>query len=121
MAGPRDGSLLGYPAHLRWNGFWRLHFVVLLDGEPIGMQDLKGVRFHQVRPGFHVLVAGAGPAWARDRDGDARSRTAPWDTRRGEAAPIQRRRLTRDAWDRVRRDDIELVGVQECLPALGLV
>lgn len=44
-----------------------------------------------------------------------------WDTRRGEAAPIQRWRLTRDAWARVRRDDIELVGVPECLPALGLV
>ncbi|HSR86320.1 MAG TPA: GNAT family protein, partial [Streptosporangiaceae bacterium] len=44
-----------------------------------------------------------------------------WDTRRGEAALIQRWRLTRDAWHRVRRDDIELFGVQECLPALGLV
>jgi RimJ/RimL family protein N-acetyltransferase len=43
-----------------------------------------------------------------------------WDTRRGEAAQIQRWRLTRGAWDRVRRDDIELVGVQECLPALGI-
>jgi hypothetical protein len=43
-----------------------------------------------------------------------------WDTRRGEAAPIQRWLLTRDAWDRVRRDDIELAGVQDCLPALGL-
>ncbi|GGQ91587.1 hypothetical protein GCM10010195_54510 [Kitasatospora griseola] len=43
-----------------------------------------------------------------------------WDTRRGEAAPIQRRRLTRDAWERTRRDDIELVGVQACLPGLGL-
>jgi len=44
-----------------------------------------------------------------------------WDTRRGEVAPIQRWRLTRDAWGRVRRDDIELIGLQECLPALGLV
>jgi RimJ/RimL family protein N-acetyltransferase len=44
-----------------------------------------------------------------------------WDTRRGEVAPIQRWRLTRDAWERVRRGDIELIGVQACLPALGLV
>jgi hypothetical protein len=44
-----------------------------------------------------------------------------WDTRRGEVAPIQRWRLTRDAWERVRRNDIELIGIQECLPALGLV
>lgn len=27
----------------------------------------------------------------------------------------------RVSWDRVRRDDIELVGVRECLPALGLL
>ncbi|MFF0387078.1 hypothetical protein ACFYS8_00120 [Kitasatospora sp. NPDC004615] len=43
-----------------------------------------------------------------------------WDARRGEAAPIQRRRLTREMWERTRREDIELVGVKECLPALGL-
>ncbi|HEY1917855.1 MAG TPA: GNAT family protein [Streptosporangiaceae bacterium] len=44
-----------------------------------------------------------------------------WDTRRGEAALIQRWRLTRENWERTRRDDIELAGVQECLPALGLM
>ncbi|HWD81567.1 MAG TPA: GNAT family protein [Kribbella sp.] len=43
-----------------------------------------------------------------------------WDTRRGEAAPIQRWRLTRETWLRTRRDDIELSGVAECLPVLGL-
>jgi RimJ/RimL family protein N-acetyltransferase len=43
-----------------------------------------------------------------------------WDTRRGEAAQIQRWRLTRDAWERVRRDGVELRGVQECRPVLGL-
>ena len=43
-----------------------------------------------------------------------------WDTRRGEPARIQRWRLTRDAWERVRRDDIELTGVKECLPVLGI-
>src|SRR5882672_8333111 len=26
-------------------GFWRLYFVVAVDGEPVGMQDLKGVDF----------------------------------------------------------------------------
>jgi hypothetical protein len=30
-------------------------------------------------------------------------------------------RLTRDAWERVQHDDIELIGIAECLPALGLV
>jgi RimJ/RimL family protein N-acetyltransferase len=43
-----------------------------------------------------------------------------WDTRRGEPAQIQRWRLTRDAWERVRRDDIELTGVEACLPVLGI-
>ena len=43
-----------------------------------------------------------------------------WDTRRGEPARIQQWRLTRDAWERVRRDDIKLTGVEECLPVLGI-
>jgi RimJ/RimL family protein N-acetyltransferase len=43
-----------------------------------------------------------------------------WATRRGAAAPLQRWRLTRDGWHRIRRDDIELAGVQQCLPVLGL-
>jgi hypothetical protein len=33
---------------------------------------------------------------------------------------MQRWRLTRDGWDRIRRDDIELSGVEECRPVLGL-
>lgn len=43
-----------------------------------------------------------------------------WDSRKGEAAVIQQWRLTRDAWERTRRDDIELTGVAECLPVLGI-
>jgi RimJ/RimL family protein N-acetyltransferase len=43
-----------------------------------------------------------------------------WDTRRGVPAPIQRWRLVRDAWERGRRDDITLAGVEECRPVLGL-
>jgi hypothetical protein len=43
-----------------------------------------------------------------------------WATRRGDAALLTRWKLTRDGWDRIRRDDIELAGVQECLPVLGL-
>ena len=83
---------------------------------------------------LHLAFAGRG---AREAESDAftdnhasnkvslalgyEPNSTTWDTRRGEAAPIQRWRLTRDAWDRVRRDDVELAGVQECLPALGLV
>jgi RimJ/RimL family protein N-acetyltransferase len=137
--------------------FWRLYFVVLLGGEPIGEQTLTGTDFARfgtvttfswLAPGrrglgigremraaiLHLAFAGLG---AREAESDAftdnqasnkvsralgyEPNGTTWDTRRGEAAPIQRWRLTRDAWDRVRRDDIELVGVAECLPALGLV
>ncbi|HSR86014.1 MAG TPA: hypothetical protein VLM11_17705, partial [Streptosporangiaceae bacterium] len=71
--------------------FWRLYFVVLLDGEPIGMQEPERVRVHQVRDGFHLLVAGAGPAWDWDRDGDARGRTAPGIRRAGRTRGRERR------------------------------
>jgi RimJ/RimL family protein N-acetyltransferase len=82
---------------------------------------------------LHLAFAGLG---AREAESDAFTDNAAsngvsralgyepngltWDTRRGEAAPVQRWRLTRDAWQRGRRDDIDLVGVAECLPALGL-
>jgi RimJ/RimL family protein N-acetyltransferase len=134
--------------------FWRLYFVVVVDGEAIGMQDLVGADFAKfgtvssfswLAPGMrgrgigketraavlHLAFAGLG---AREAASDAftdnhasnqvsrvlgyEPNGTDWDTRRGDAARIQRWRLTRDAW--VRRDDIELVGVQECLPALGL-
>ncbi|WP_268762398.1 GNAT family N-acetyltransferase [Kitasatospora griseola] len=82
---------------------------------------------------LHLAFAGPG---AREAEGDAfvdnhastkvcralgyEPNGTAWDTRRGEAAPIHDWRLTRDAWERTRCDDIELVGVQEGLPALGL-
>ncbi|MFC4068498.1 GNAT family N-acetyltransferase [Actinoplanes subglobosus] len=43
-----------------------------------------------------------------------------WDTRRGSPALIQRWRLTRDSWEKTRRDDIGLTGVAPCLPVLGI-
>jgi RimJ/RimL family protein N-acetyltransferase len=43
-----------------------------------------------------------------------------WVTRRGEAAPLTRWRLTRDRWEQTRRADIGLTGVPDCLPVLGL-
>jgi RimJ/RimL family protein N-acetyltransferase len=136
--------------------FWRLYFVVLVDGEAIGMQTLKGIDFAKfgtvstfswLAPGqrgrgtgtemraaiLHLAFAGLG---AREAESDAftdnrasnqvskalgyEPNGTTWDTRRGEAAPVQRWLLTRQAWERVRRDDIELTGVPECRPALGL-
>jgi RimJ/RimL family protein N-acetyltransferase len=41
-------------------------------------------------------------------------------TRRGEAAELNRWRLTREQWSKRRRDDIEFVGVADCLPVLGI-
>lgn len=138
------------------NGFWRLYFVVLLDGDPIGVQDLIGHEFATfvtvstfswLGPGrrgrgigtemraavLHLAFAGlaareaTSEAFTDNEASNGVSRAlgyAPdgmaWATRRGEAAPLRRWRLTRDAWDRVRRDDVELTGVAECLPVLGL-
>jgi RimJ/RimL family protein N-acetyltransferase len=135
---------------------WRLYFAVLIDGEPVGMQDLVGrdfARFGTVssfswlgpaRRGqglgremraaiLHLAFAGLG---AREAGSDAFADNAAsnriseslgyepngtdWDTRRGSPAPIQRWRLTREAWEKTRRDDISLTGVDECRPVLGL-
>lgn len=43
-----------------------------------------------------------------------------WATRRCEPAQLQRWRLTRQRWEKNSRDDIQLSGVAECLPVLGL-
>ncbi|WP_433367771.1 GNAT family N-acetyltransferase [Actinoplanes sp. CA-142083] len=43
-----------------------------------------------------------------------------WDTRRGDPVEVLRWRLTRDAWAARRRGDIELSGVEECKPVLGV-
>ena len=37
-----------------------------------------------------------------------------------EAATLHEYRLTRDEWEKRRRDDIEVVGLEPCLPLLGL-
>jgi RimJ/RimL family protein N-acetyltransferase len=136
--------------------FWRLYFVVLVDGEAVGMQDLVGVDFARfgtvttfswLAPGhrgrgigketraaiLHLAFAGFNAREAESdafTDNEASNRVSQslgyepngttWDTRRGEVAPIQRWRLTRETWSRSRRTDIHLTGVQECLPALGL-
>ena len=134
---------------------WRLYFAVLVDGEPVGMQDLVATDFTRfgtvssfswLAPGrrgqglgkemrsaiLQLAFAGLG---AREAGSDAFVDNAAsngisralgyepngtdWDTRRGEPARIQRWRLTRDDWERLRRDDIELAGVRECLPVLS--
>jgi RimJ/RimL family protein N-acetyltransferase len=136
--------------------WWRLYFVVIVDGELAGMQDLIGVdfatfgtvsTFSWLGPGYrgqgigqemraavlHLAFAGLAAREAGSdafADNHASNRVSQalgyepngtdWATRRGEAAPLTRWKLTRDRWDLTRRDDIELTGVEDCLPVLGL-
>jgi RimJ/RimL family protein N-acetyltransferase len=136
--------------------WWRLYFVVMVDGEPAGMQDLIGADFtrfgsvatfswldpllrarglgKEMRSAvLHLAFAGMGAREATSEaftDNDASngvSRTlgyeqngTDWASRRGQVAPLDRWRLTRERWSRTARDDIELIGVPECLPVLGL-
>jgi RimJ/RimL family protein N-acetyltransferase len=136
--------------------FWRLYFVVVVDGEPVGMQDLIGTDFAalgtvttfswlgpDVRGGglgkemrqavLHLAFEGLGAREAGSDafvDNHASNRISEalgylpngfdWATRRGETAQLNRWRLPREEWLTRRRDDIELVGVGECLPVLGI-
>lgn len=136
--------------------FWRLYFVVVADGEPVGMQDLIGTGFAALgtvttfswlgpdaRGGglgkemrqavLHLAFDGLGAREAGSDafvDNRASNRISEalgylpngfdWATRRGETAQLNRWRLPREQWLTRRRDDIELVGVGECLPVLGI-
>jgi RimJ/RimL family protein N-acetyltransferase len=138
------------------DSFWRLYFVVVIDGEPVGMQDLIGTDFatfgavetfswlsadlrgrglgREMRQAvLHLAFAGLGARQAFSGaffDNHASNRVSQalgyqpngidWATRRGDAAEINRWRLIRDTWSMRRRDDIELIGVAECLPVLGI-
>ena len=138
------------------DSFWRLYFVVVVDGEPVGMQDLIGTDFSAfgtvstfswlstgARGGglgkemrhavLHLAFEGLGARQADSEaffDNRASNRVSQavgylpnglaWSTRRGEAAELNRWRLTREQWSKRRRDDIKLVGVAGCLPVLGI-
>jgi RimJ/RimL family protein N-acetyltransferase len=136
--------------------WWRLYFVVLVDDEPAGMQDIIGVQFadfgtvmtfswlglgyrgHGIgtemrAAALHLAFDGlaareaASEAFADNRASNRVSQAlgyqpngTSWATRRGEPAPLTHWKLTRDRWEKTRRTDIELTGVQDCLPVLGL-
>lgn len=136
--------------------FWRLYFVVVVDGEPVGMQDLVAREFadfgtvttfswlgpeargrglgkemrhavlHLAFDGFGAQAAGS-DAFFDNHASNRVSRAlgyqrngSDWATRRGEAAELRRWRITREQWSKTRRTDIDLVGVVECRPVLGL-
>ena len=137
---------------------WRLYFAVIVDGEPVGMQDLTGKNFTRfgtvtsfswLAPGsrrqglgkemraaiLHLAFAGLG---AREAGSDAfvDNGTGPnrvsrglgnepngtdWDTRprrspRGSSSGGS----LGTRGNGYRREDIELTGVEECLPVLGI-
>jgi RimJ/RimL family protein N-acetyltransferase len=43
-----------------------------------------------------------------------------WAARRGESAQLQKWTVTRELWEKSRRNDIRLSGVDECRPVLGI-
>jgi len=136
--------------------FWRLYFVVLVDDEPVGIQDLiatdfdkfgtvdtfswlgpdsrgRGIGREMRAAVLHLAFAGLGAREASSEafhDNQASNRVSEalgyepngsnWATRRGDAAQLNRWRLSRERWEANRRTDIELTGVAECLPVLGL-
>jgi RimJ/RimL family protein N-acetyltransferase len=135
---------------------WRFYFVVMIDSNPIGMQDLIGINFATfgtvstfswLEPSFrrrglgtemrsavlHLAFAGldareaSSEAFADNDASNGVSRTlgyepngTTWATRRGNPAPLNAWKLTRKRWEQSRRDDIQLTGVEACLPVLGL-
>lgn len=136
--------------------FWRLYFVVVAGGEPVGMQDLigedfaafgmvhtfswltaeargRGLGMEMRQAVLHLAFEGLGARRATSDafvDNHASNRISravgyepnglDWATRRGEPAELNRWLLTREQWCKRRRDDIELAGVAECLPVLGI-
>jgi RimJ/RimL family protein N-acetyltransferase len=135
---------------------WRLYFVVMVDGQPVGMQDLIATEFSSLgtvasfswlRPNarsrgigsemraaiLHLAFEGLGAREASSEgflDNLASNRVSEkagyeqngcnWATRRGEPAQLQRWTLSREKWERGRRNDIRLSGVEECVGSLGI-
>jgi RimJ/RimL family protein N-acetyltransferase len=135
---------------------WRLYFVVVVEGRPVGEQTLIGVDFatlgtvttfswlsvdergrglgHEMRAAIlHLAFDGLGAkeatsdAFVDNRGSNAVSRRLgyepnghEWATRQGEPALLNRWRLARDSWERRRRDDIRLHGVEACHALLPL-
>ena len=137
-------------------GMWRLYFVVMVGGRPVGEQTLTGVDFatlgtvttfswlstdlrgrglgHEMRAAvLHLAFDGLGAkeassdAFVDNAGSNAVSRALgyepngfEWATRRGEPALLNRWRLTKEAWERRRRDDVRLHGLEACHDLLPL-
>ena len=133
---------------------WSFPFAVLVDGEVVGVQDIKATRFpvtrtfetgswiglaHQGRgigkemraAVLHLAFEGLGAELAETGcwEDNPRSRAVTaalgylpngWSylDREGTRTRMLRFHLPRDRWQR--RDDIEIRGLEACLPLLGL-
>jgi len=96
---------------MRERGLGRLmrQAVLHLAFEGLGAREAESEAFIDNHASNHVSAAlGYQP------NGSSRA------TRRGEPAELNRWLLTREQWLPGRRDDVELVGVAECLPVLGI-
>ncbi len=135
---------------------WRLNFVVMVDGRPVGEQTISGVSFstlgtvttfswlsvdlrghglgREMRAAIlHLAFDGLGAkeagsdAFVDNQGSNAISRGlgyepngSEWATRQGEAALLNRWRLTRGDWEKRRRDDLHLHNVEACHTYLPL-
>jgi RimJ/RimL family protein N-acetyltransferase len=136
--------------------YWRLYFVVMVDGRPVGEQTLTGVKFstlgtastfswlsvdqrgqglgREMREAvLHLAFDGlaakeaSSDAFVDNLGSNAISQNlgydpngSDWATRQGEPALLNRWRLTRDSWERRRRDDIQLHNLEACRALLPL-
>jgi RimJ/RimL family protein N-acetyltransferase len=135
---------------------WTFTAAVVVDGEPVGVQDVNATDFailktvatgswlgrrHQGRgigkemraAILHFAFEGLGAveaysgAFADNAASRAVSASLGYDQngteiarRRDEAATMVRLRLTREAWERHRRDDIVIEGLDACLAMFGV-
>jgi RimJ/RimL family protein N-acetyltransferase len=83
--------------------------ILHLAFEGFGAREATSEAFHDNRASNRVSEA-----VGYSRNGSS------WATRRGEPAELLGWRLTRDDWRARRRTDIELSGVEECKPVLGI-
>ncbi len=136
--------------------WWVLVFAVVVDGQPVGTQEMTGANFPALRTVdtfswltrrqqgkgigremreavLHLAFEGLGAQRARSEAFEDNGPSigvsravgyepdgTTWALRRGEAAPMARFLLTRESWLKRRRSDIEIVGLEDCLPLLGL-
>lgn len=136
--------------------YWRLYFVVMVDGRPVGEQTLTGMHFstlgtvatfswlsadergrglgREMRAAIlHLAFDGLGAreassdAFVDNHGSNAISRGlgyvpngCDWATRQGEAALLNRWRLTKENWEPRRRSDIQLHNIGACHDFLPL-